>query len=254
MISIQITCPFRYQYKKKDIFFMAGEYYHLDEVKDKEEVKKILSSSFEFKEYIYVNIETIPDELLKDSKSESTGTFHSRPVEEEEYASTLIEGTKSIYQLEDPGPDYQEAPTKDADENYWAKITEAQGRPTKKVEQPKEVKTDLDHSEKEKLEKQTRIEEEKHQGALNTPDIKPEDSKQVAETTAVAFKDEEREARRKELDELHYTKIQDVAEQYHIEYTKKDPTIEAILKAEFDVHNDIKELEGQYKTDEDLKK
>lgn len=246
MISIQITCPFRYKYngkQQKDIFFMAGEYYHLDVNTDKDEIKKILSPSFEFKQYVHINLETVPKELLKGSRLEAPSNFHSNPNPEEiEYVSTLVEGTRSSQQIEDPGPDYEEPTTKDAEENFFAKQIDAAKLPRKdKKEQEAPLPTE------EKL-------EEEAQGALNTPDLAPleEEHKEVAEATP-AFVDGEKEARRKELDELHYTKIQDVAEQYHIEYTKKDPTIEAILEAEFSIHEDIKELEGQYKTDEDLK-
>lgn len=238
MISIQITCPFRYQYKgkeDKDIFFMAGEYYHLDEVKDKNEIKKLLSPSFEFKEYVYVNVETVPQELLKDSRLEAGNSFHSNPNPEEiEYVSTLVEGTKSTEQIKDPGPDYEEEATKDAEENFFAKQIEEEKLTKKAKEEDLET-------------------EEKEQGALNTPDYSPEEAKEIVAEAEPSFKDGEVEARRKELDELHYTKIQDVAEQYHIEYTKKDETIEKILEAEFSVKEDVKELEGQYKTDEDLK-
>ena len=41
------------------------------------------------------------------------------------------------------------------------------------------------------------------------------------------------EARRAELDELHWRKLKDVAELYEIEYTEKDEVIEAILAKEF---------------------
>lgn len=233
-ISIRITCPFRYQYsgRKKDIFFMAGENYHLDPVKDKEEVKKILSPSFQFKQYIHINKETLPPDLLEDSYLEEVNSFHSYDdPEDREYVSTLIEGTKSTQQIEDPGPDYEEPATLDAAENKWEKEINSKKFKAKDL---KEVKP-------------------KAEPEVNTPDIAPEKEEEKAETATETFEDGEVEKRRKELDGMHYTKIQDVAEQYSIEYTKKDETVEKILEAEFKIPTDNKELEGQYKTDEPLK-
>ena len=234
MISIQITCPFRYQYngKQKDIFFMSGEYYHLDPVKDKEEVKKILSPSFEFKQYIHVNKETLPEEFLKDSSLEEANSFHSYDdPEEREYVSTLIEGTISTEQIKDPGPDYEESATIDAEENKWEQEINSKKLTTKEKEE-KEIELD---------------------NVIQTPDLAPEEKEVKEAQPAEDFKDGEVEKRREELDGMHYTKIQDVAEQYNIEYTKKDETIENIIKVEFKIHTDIKEIKSQLKTDEPLK-
>ena len=240
MISVQITCPFRYKYngkQQKDIFFMSGEYYHLDPVKDKDEVIKLLSPSFQFKEYIHVNAESIPEDILKDSKLNESGSFHSHVNPEEiEYVSTLIEGTKSTQEIQAPDLNFEESPTKDAEDNYFAS----------QIESSKFTKSEVKET------KVNEVEEEVENEEVSTPDLESEKPEEEAAPANESFNDEEIAKRLKELDEMHYTKIQDVAEQYNIEYTKKDETIEKIIKAEFEVHDDIKELKGQYKEDEPL--
>lgn len=235
MISIQITCPFRYQYngtQNKDIFFMAGEYYHLDAEKDKNEVKKILSPNFQFKEYIHVNQETLPKEYVLDSSLEESNSFHSNPNPEEiEYISTLIEGTKSTEQIEDPGPDYEEPYTLDPDENKFESEINNQ-----------KIRKDYDKKDS------NNVSEEDEEEPI-TPDLAPVEEEEEPATATETFKDGEIEERRDELDKLHYTKIQDIAEQYGIVYSKKDKTVEDILRAEFDIPTDIQELEGQFKED-----
>ena len=207
---------------------MAGEYYHLDPEKDKDEVKKILSPSYQFKEYIHVNAETLPKELLEVVGEETVNSFHGYDdPEEREYVSTLIDGTQSTEQIEDPGPDYQEPQTLDAQENKWEKgINDQKFKKEDKENQDSEV---------------------------STPDLAPVEEVEDAAPAKESFKDGEIEERRKELDEMHYTKIQDVAEQYDIEYTKKDDTIEKILKAEFGVATETKDVETELKEDEPLK-
>ena len=208
---------------------MAGEYYHLDPEKDKDEVKKILSPSYQFKEYIHVNAETLPSELLNLVDEETVNSFHGYDdPEEREYVSTLIEGTQSTEQIEDPGPDYQEPETQDAQENMWEQ----------QINNQKFKKED----------------KEKVEAKVSTPDLAPvEQEEEEVAPAKESFEDGEIEERRKELDEMHYTKIQDVAEQYDIEYTKKDETIEKILKAEFNVATNNKELETELREDEPLK-
>ena len=71
MIRIQVTCPFTYEYYDGDgnlmkrHYLTAGNYYHLDEVKDKEEIRYVLSPNFIFKNYIYINLDTVPKELIE---------------------------------------------------------------------------------------------------------------------------------------------------------------------------------------------
>jgi len=219
MIRIQITSPFRYQYRtsdydpkapqdkvEKDLYLTAGEYYHLDPVKDKEEVKFVLSPHFTFKNYIYVNLETVPQELQAELKLES-GFYEDTSVPDDEYIPTLIQDNQFLEPIEDKGIFDDPEPTVDA-----------------------AINNNFDLSTK--TYKEEVVVEEEVLGALNTPDLTPleEPSEDIVD---LSVKNEEREARKKELEELHYSKVKEVAELYNLEYKIKKDTIKEILELEF---------------------
>lgn len=221
MIKIQITSPFRYQFRtsdhdpkvpkdkvEKDLYLTAGEYYHLDPKKDKDEIKFVLSPNFTFKDYIYVNAETVPKDLKSELNFES-GFYKDSSVPEDEYIPTLLEHNKLInpsdyvYNELDLNP----SETKDASENIFDLTT----------------KVSISESE---------IKDDVILGALNTPTITPLE-KPSEEIIDVSVKNEERESRKQELEELHYSKVKEVAELYNLEYKTKKETIKDILELEF---------------------
>lgn len=219
MIKIQITSPFRYQYRtsnydrntpkdkvEKDTYFTAGEWYHLDPKKDKDEVKFVLSPNFTFKNYIYVNLETIPEALLEELNLES-GFYEDRSVPPDEYIPTLLENNKVVKPIINDEIYGDPEPTVEPEPNSYDRTSKVTAEP---VEETKEEKL----------------------GAENTPDLAPpkEPSEDVVD---LSVDNEEREARKAELSEMHYTKVQEIAELYNLEYKTKKETIEEILYLEF---------------------
>ena len=85
-----------------------------------------------------------------------------------------------------------------------------------------------------KEEEKESVEEPKEEklGAENTPDVAPleEPSEDIVD---LSVDNEEREARKAELSEMHYSKVKEVAELYNLEYKTKKETIEEILYLEF---------------------
>jgi len=230
MIRIQITSPFRYQFRTsdydtetkadrmiKDHFLTAGSYYTLDPIKDRAEVKFILSPNFVFKSYIYVNTQSIPADIAKELDIENGFYDEFTLPKSEEYIPTLIQDNVFLNKPDEYYPtlierkEEENYSIKDAEPNYFDKTSST----------PKEIEVEKDLKVEEKL-----------QGALNTPDLKPleEPFDDIVEivTTNVS-----RESRKKELDGLHYMKIKDICEIYNIEYSNKKEVITQILDLEF---------------------
>lgn len=220
MIRIQVTCPFTYEYfngdKKliKRHYLTAGNYYHLDEEKDKEEIKYILSPNFIFKNYIYVNLETVPKELIEEFNLDY-GFYEDNAVPEDEYIPTLLQNNRFVDASENyvtNDLEFDPIPTKDPEVNVFDKTTVVE------KEGPEEVTEDK--KEEEKL------------GAENTPDLEPlEEPKEEFED--INTSDKEREDRKIELEEMHYSKVKEIAELYNIDYQTKKQTINEILDLEF---------------------
>lgn len=230
MIRIQITSPFRHQFRTsdydnetkadkmiKDVFLTAGSYYHLDPVKDRAEVKFILSPNFVFKNYIYVDTETLPLDLVKELKLEE-GFYETFTLpKSEEYIPTLIQDNVFQHKPDDYYPTLVE---RTEEENYAIKEPEPNYfDKTTPILEEKEEEVDS-------------VEEEKNQGALNTPDLEPikEPSEDIVDvqTTNVS-----RETREEELNGLHYMKIKEICELYNIEYTNKKEVVQQILDLEY---------------------
>lgn len=221
MIKIRVTCPFRYIYDndqahvRKDLHFAAGDYYHLHPVKDKSEAKFILSPTFTFKNYIHVDAETVPEALGKEIGLEAG--FHDTFTLPEE-------GTPLLTQTDDKGNFV-------GDEASYSDLDEVTVDPIKNqfdlTSDPAVVKSEP------VVEEVDPLAEEKHQGALNTPDLPPVElpNDKIEDIESGGLGD--RSNRENELDELHWQKVKDVAEGYGIEYTKKSEVIAKILKLEF---------------------
>jgi hypothetical protein len=220
MIRIQVTCPFTYEYfngdKKliKRHYLTAGNYYHLDEEKDKEEIKYILSPNFIFKNYIYVNLETVPKELIEEFNLDY-GFYEDNAVPEDEYIPTLLQNNRFVDASENYVTNDLESdpiPTKDPEVNVFDKTTVVEKEESKEVTE--------DKKEKEKL------------GAENTPDLEPlEEPKEEFEDIDTSNK--EQEDRKIELEDMHYSKVKEIAELYNIDYQTKKQTIKEILDLEF---------------------
>lgn len=225
MLKIRITSPFRYQYFNgddklvKDHYLAAGDYYHLDITKDKNEIKYILSPNFTFKNYIHVDTESIPDSLANELNLE-TGMYaeeYQLPPEEE-FIPTVIQNNKFV----------------DPSQNYYQDDLENDPQP---IAEPKE--NIFDQTTPSPVEEEVKeVEEETEQlGALNTPDLEPE--KEVSDDIVeIETGDKEREGRKKELESLHYSKVKDIAELYNLEYTNKKEIVEQILNLEFSSEED----------------
>lgn len=225
MIRIQITSPFRYQYRtsdydpkapqdkvEKDLYLTAGEWYHLDPKKDKDEVKFVLSPNFTFRNYIYVNLESVPSELKQELNLEN-GFYEDTSVPDDEYIPTLLENNKPVNPIINDELVGDPAITAEAPENPFDQTTKVYKSEDKEPEDKEET-------------------EEQSEGALNTPDLAPEE-KPSEDIVDVSVKNEEREKRKDELEELHYSRVKEVAELYNLEYTNKKEVIESILELEF---------------------
>lgn len=217
MIRIQITCPFTYEYFNGDDklikrhYLTAGNYYHLDEEKDKEEIRYILSPNFIFKNYIYVNLETVPKELIKEF-SLDYGFYQDTAVPEDEYIPTLLQNNKFVdasesYINDDLTSD--PAITQEPLPNIFDKTTVVVKEESKEI-----------------------VEKEEVLGAENTPDLEPLPLPSEIEEY-LNTDNKEKELRQLELEELHYSKVKEIAELYNIEYQTKKQTIKEILVLEF---------------------
>jgi hypothetical protein len=219
MIKIQITSPFRYQYRtsdydtnvakdkvEKDTYFTAGEWYHLDPKKDKDEIKFVLSPNFTFKNYIYVNLGTVPEDLQEELQLES-GFYEDKSVPHDEYIPTLLENNKVVQPIINDELYGDPQPTTEPEVNIFDQ--------TSKV-----IKEPVEEIKEEKL------------GAENTPDLAPLE-KPSEDVVDLSVDNKEREVRKAELSEMHYTKVQEVAELYNLQYKTKKESIEEILYLEF---------------------
>lgn len=217
MIRIQVTCPFTYEYFNGDDklvkrhYLTAGNYYHLEEEKDKEEIRFILSPNFIFKNYIYVDLQTVPKELIEEFNLEY-GFYEDNSVPEDEHIPTLLQNNKFV----------------DASESYFHDDLTSDPIPTKDPEVNFFDKTTI----VEKEEVVTEVKEEEKLGAENVPYLEP------LETPSEEYVDvdttyKERELRKSELEEMHYSKVKEIAELYNIDYQNKKDTIQKILDLEF---------------------
>jgi hypothetical protein len=224
MIRIQVTSPFTYEYFNGDDklikrhYLSAGNYYHLDEEKDKDEIKYILSPNFIFKNYIYINLETIPKALIKEFELDN-GFYEDTAVPEDEYIPTLLQNNKFLdvsesYFTDDLASD--PVITQEPSVNIFDKTT---------IKIEEETKIEI-------IEQPEVIEKEEELGAENTPYLAP-DEILSEEYEDVDTSDKERLARQTELEDLHYSKVKEIAELYNLEYHTKKQTIQEILDLEF---------------------
>lgn len=222
MIRIQVTCPFTYEYYDGDgklmkrHYLTAGNYYHLDEVKDKEEIRFVLSPNFIFKNYIYINLDTVPKELIEEL-SLSHGFYEDTSVPDDEYIPTLLQNNRFI----------------DASESY---VTDDLVKDPFITTEPTPNIFDQTTVVEDKVQEQLEEVKEEKLGAENTPDLEPlkEFSEEVVD---IEVNDKERETRKSELEDLHYSKVKEIAELYNIDYNTKKETIEIILNLEFGDNN-----------------
>jgi hypothetical protein len=68
MIRIQAIAPFKYEYRGRVLWFTSGESMYLNPSNQdqREELKHILSDKFPFKAYIYVNLDSVEDQLKEE--------------------------------------------------------------------------------------------------------------------------------------------------------------------------------------------
>jgi len=219
MIRIQITSPFTYEYFNGDAkllkrhYLTAGNYYHLDEEKDKEEIRFILSPNFIFKNYIYVNLETVSQDLQNELNLEN-GFYEDTSVPDDEYIPTLLQNNRFI----------------DASESYIH--DDLNSDPSLTVEPTPNI-FDQTFQNVDEVNVEVKLKETEVLGAENTPDLIPLEqfSEEVEEVKS--YFNEEKNARKSVLDDLHYSKVKEIAELYKIEYTSKKAAIDLILTLEF---------------------
>ena len=73
LVKITILSPFRYEYRGRQSWVATGEMLHLDTANadQKEELIYILSSNFQYKEFIHLDVKSLPKEIqceVKDNK------------------------------------------------------------------------------------------------------------------------------------------------------------------------------------------
>jgi hypothetical protein len=207
MIRIQITSPFRHKYenadreKRKDIFFQAGDYYHLDNKESKEEVKQMLSPNYPFKNYIYVDPSTVPQEISKELNLES-GFYkeYTLPPEEEYLVTQTQTGTMPLV------ADDEDQPTLEPQKNFFDMTSQPQSTAEDEPEPEPEAEAEAVFD--------------------NEADVKEQADKTTVES--------ELETRKEELDKLHYRKLREIASIYGVEYTNKQEVIKRIIELEYE--------------------
>lgn len=195
MLRIQILTPFRHQFHTKDVWLMAHESYYLDEERDKEEIKHILSSLFPYKEYIYINPEQVSTKLRKEIEEERGFTS----IDSIEIPLIPSPSTSPL-----PVEEAVFQPAKEPDVNVFDKTN-------KLIEPslPQDVSLDVQPK------KDSKDKEEKAIGTVYEIDA-------------------EKQERVKHLSDLHWKKLKDIAEQYDISYTEKEDVIKKIISIEFE--------------------
>lgn len=233
MIKIRVTSPFRYQYVNgdnklvKDLFFAAGDYYHVDPIKDKLEAKSVLSPTFAFKNYIHIDPETVPKGLAAEAGLEAGFYPEGNLSVEEEFYPTMTDMSGQF--VRDNQGNIEDVKTVEPAPNKFDLTTDPNAKPV-----TEDVAVAVDNDEDVVIEEKPLVPKDKYQGALNTPDLEEvsypnEDQEVVIEEHGLG----EEHKRKVELESLHYKKVKEVADNYNLEYTNKKDTIAAILVLEF---------------------
>lgn len=199
MIRILIKTPFRHQFRNKDSWLMAHDYYYLDSTRDKDELKYILSPIFAFKEFIYINLNEIDSKLLKEVQEE----YGFSPVGNSKPEEFVEKPQHSVMPVEEAAF----LPPKEPEPNIFAVATAVNNSPIL-ITNPVSTKQEVEE-----------VEEVKTVGGLEV---------------SLLNRDFEKEERKTALDNLHWRKLKDVAEQYSIEYTDKEEVIDKIISIEFE--------------------
>lgn len=101
-LRVQIRTPFRHQFRVKDLWLTAYEDYYLDSVKDKDEIKYLLSDLFPFREFIYIEPSHI-DKLILEEVEIDKGNLPVGPSPEET-RSHLIPTDLDMRPPQEPAP------------------------------------------------------------------------------------------------------------------------------------------------------
>jgi hypothetical protein len=196
LIKVNILSPFRYEYRGKASWVTTGDILVLDtQNKDqKEEIKYIMSSIFPFKDFIYLDVASLPSEF-KCEVDNDRGSYHLPPT--------------PIDRLEPPLPQDFFLPLGEAEENKFVKATFP--KPPVYVEQ--------DEEDDENLLIETYVE-------LECIDEQQQEDQE--------YREEDIKSRKEELSQTPWLKVKTLVESYGLEYTNKTEAVELILSKEFE--------------------
>lgn len=197
IVKVNVLSPFRYEYQGRKSWVATGEALYLDtHNKDqRQELKYIMSSNFPFKEFIYLDVASLPEDLKCEVKEE--GGFYNLP-------STPVEKPESV-----------------APAGFFNALGEAEDNKflhpviQEKIE---EITNTKDQDDEPLVE--TKVEEDCVEECIQEPE-EPRDI------------EEDKKSRKAELNQTPWNKVKDILEAYGNEYTNKSEAIEKILEIEF---------------------
>lgn len=200
IVKVKVTSPFRYEYQGKRSWVASGENLTLDtsNKNQREELKYIMSSNFPYKEFIYIDVASLP-EAIKCEVREEAGFYKLPP--------TPIDGP------DQPGASDFFRPLGEAEDNKFIhpvinSYKEEEELALDKDEPLIETKLEEECIKEEIKEEQEQVKEEKQEDLIKS--------------------------RKAELSQTPWSKVKDIVESYGEEYTNKSEAIELILMIEFD--------------------
>lgn len=198
MIRILVLTPFRHQFRHKDIWLMSHESYYLDSTLDKDEIKYILSDSFPYREFIYLNTDQLDKELIDEVASDRGFTPVNSSVPEPSTPQDSPITPNSFDRVQEPDVNI-----------FEQRILEQQGIVPQHESSSSLPQVPL--------------------APVSLPE--PEINNSTSDISDALV---ERKERLNVLTQLHWRKVKDIAEQYDILYTDKDEVIQKIISLEFD--------------------
>lgn len=205
IVKVNILSPFRYEYQGKRSWVASGDRLTLDTSNrnQKEELKYIMSSNFPYKEFIYIDVASLP-EALRCEVEEEAGFYRlpDTPVEEPE---------------EPVSPGFFKPLGEAEDNKFIHPVINQHIEDTDKISDDEplvETKLEEDCIELEEIEKI-----EKEEGELQA------EQEELQEDLLKSRKDE--------LKQTPWEKVKDILESYGEEYNNKPEAIDTILSIEF---------------------
>jgi hypothetical protein len=223
IINITIKAPFWHRFKGRDTFYTTQDMMRIDTSKPEgvEEFKYIISNNYPYKNFIHINENQVERFLNRHVKTEDDYNIYSNVNSPESF----LKSPEYIGDNPFVNPVRHQPSKQDQEQSESIKAKEGQEKQTQQgdfEQQPSQE--NLNASNQEEIIEDSHLKEEKQQ----------EEQEEHTNVTSDTNPKEEKQKRRLELENSHYTKVKSIAEEdYGLSYTNKLETIESILDKEF---------------------